>query len=762
MSVLKQIMGLVVVGILLLGLQSCTNVSAEDKGLKHQERAQQYIANKQFKEALIELRNAERYAPADAAIQYQIASVSLQFDDPVSVRDAYNALRRTVDLDPANKDAQLKLGALYLLSHKTEEARACAEILLAANSKDAEGLSLRAHSYLREGKMTKGIDDLKQAIEANPSNMNIRIDLARAYARMKMFPDAGRILERAGTLAPDSLNVVLSLADYYSLTNQSAQAQRSYERAIELSPMNETVYSKVAQFYQSTYQWSAAESALLKVVSLKPNSAKPQLLLGEFYVLTGKQDKAIEVFRHALELEPMSLAARNRLITGYLDAGRFAEAEEMIARILRRDENDADGRFFESRLKLAIGNIGGAYELLQGVASDMPWSAPVHLYLGIAHGKRDILPLARQEILESLRLDFTSLAAHLALAVIHFREGSYDLAAEQALLVLRMNPNHVQAAMILADVYLAKQDFAKSTRILQEMTRSIPGDPQILYRLGVLSMARCLSDEAFSYFESALVADAKFVEPLQRITEARMAQGKIDVALSRLSEHLQVVPDHSGLHGFYGAVLAKVGQVNKAESEYRQALALDDRNLGAYVALGNLYRDNGRIDEAITQYERALTRDPRLSSARLLLALIYEQKNDYQKAQELYSQILEQNPRFAPAANNLAFLLLRRGDNIDIALSYAQIAREELPNDPYVADTIGWIYYHKNAFKRATTILKEASDKLPGHPMVQYHFGMALLKSGDKANARKKLEGSLALDKQFSDAEKVRAALASI
>ncbi len=260
---------------LLLGLESCMNVSAEEKNAQHRDRAQQFIAGEQYKEGLIELRNAARYAPNDASIQYQIATISLQIDDPVALQDAYNALHRTVALDPTNRDAQLKLGAVYLLGQKTEEARACAEVLLKDNPMDIEGLSLRGHSYLREGRVTQGIADLKKAIEVRPSNVKTRIDLARAYAQMNMFPDAGRVLEQARTVAPDSLDLLLSLADYYLLTNQPVDAERNYERAIALSPASEALYAKLAEFYRATHQWSAAENAFLKVISMKPDSVKP-------------------------------------------------------------------------------------------------------------------------------------------------------------------------------------------------------------------------------------------------------------------------------------------------------------------------------------------------------------------------------------------------------------------------------------------------------------------------------------------------------
>jgi tetratricopeptide (TPR) repeat protein len=345
---------------------------------------------------------------------------------------------------------------------------------------------------------------------------------------------------------------------------------------------------------------------------------------------------------------------------------------------------------------------------------------------------------------------------------VYFRETSYDLAIEQARHVLRVNPGHVQALMILGDAYLAKQDLEKSATVLRGLAQAIPNDPQILYRLGILSMERGQNNQAISHFESALAADARFIKPLEMIADRQVAEGKVDLAIRRVSAHLQVIPDHPGLYSYYGTLLEKSGLIDKAETAYLQAIRLDERNLGAYINLGNLYQKRGRNDEAIAKYEAALTRDPRLNSARMLLASIYEQKNDYGKAQSLYNEILTRSPRFAPAANNLAFLILRQGGNIDVALSYAQIAREELPNDPYVADTIGWIYYQKNVFKRATSLLQEASDKLASHPMIQYHLGMALLKSGDKANARKKLEAALVIDNTFPEAGNAKAALASI
>ena len=56
----------------------------------------------------------------------------------------------------------------------------------------------------------------------------------------------------------------------------------------------------------------------------------------------------------------------------------------------------------------------------------------------------------------------------------------------------------------------------------------------------------------------------------------------------------------------------------------------------------------------------------------------------------------------------------------DEAFSLAKKAKERLPNDPHVSDTLGWIYYKKGVFKRAAALIREAVEKEPDHHPVVY------------------------------------------
>jgi tetratricopeptide (TPR) repeat protein len=145
--------------------------------------------------------------------------------------------------------------------------------------------------------------------------------------------------------------------------------------------------------------------------------------------------------------------------------------------------------------------------------------------------------------------------------------------------------------------------------------------------------------------------------------------------------------------------------------------------------------------------------------ALVLLGTIYEQRKEYEKARARYEEALKIDPKFAPAANNLAVILSEQGGNIDVALNYAQVAREQRPEDPNIADTLGWIYYKKNAYLLAANLLKEAAEKLPDNPMVQYHYGLAQQKNGDVAGAKKSLKASLKLSADFPGADEARKVL---
>jgi tetratricopeptide (TPR) repeat protein len=96
-------------------------------------------------------------------------------------------------------------------------------------------------------------------------------------------------------------------------------------------------------------------------------------------------------------------------------------------------------------------------------------------------------------------------------------------------------------------------------------------------------------------------------------------------------------------------------------------------------------------------------------------------------------------------------------------LGVAQKGREANPQDPSLADTLGWIYYKKGTYLNALSLLKESNEKFKGsNPEVLYHLGMAYYKTGDRQLAVETLSQALREDKVFNGREEASKLLAEL
>ena len=115
--------GILLLLIPLLVVFSCGK-SPEEKRDKHMKSGDGYFEKQEYKKAIIEYRNAIQADPKFARGHYQLAKAYLITGQ---LQQAFPELHKTVDLDPTNLDAQLKLGQFYLLAKRTDEAKEKAE-----------------------------------------------------------------------------------------------------------------------------------------------------------------------------------------------------------------------------------------------------------------------------------------------------------------------------------------------------------------------------------------------------------------------------------------------------------------------------------------------------------------------------------------------------------------------------------------------------------------------------------------------------------
>ena len=146
----------------------------------------------------------------------------------------------------------------------------------------------------------------------------------------------------------------------------------------------------------------------------------------------------------------------------------------------------------------------------------------------------------------------------------------------------------------------------------------------------------------------------------------------------------------------------------------------------------------------------------------MLLGILYDVKKQYDLSETQYRLALSVKPGFGPAANNLAYLLAIQDKRIDEALDLAKQAKDTLPADPRVMDTLGWIYYKKGLYDNAINEFSQSLEKIPHNAVVHFHLGLAFHKKGQNKSARRELEKALHLDGNFDGSIEAMRVLAGL
>ena len=114
---------------------------------------------------------------------------------------------------------------------------------------------------------------------------------------------------------------------------------------------------------------------------------------------------------------------------------------------------------------------------------------------------------------------------------------------------------------------------------------------------------------------------------------------------------------------------------------------------------------------------------------------------EWRQAVVIYDRLLQQDhPQKVMLLNNAAMVQFNLS-NGDEAIKLARQARALAPQDPMVADTLGWILLQTRADKvEALALIHEADEAAPGNPEFQWHLANALAANGESAAAREIIE----------------------
>lgn len=704
---------------LLVLLAACT--SQAERKMQHMTRGEEYYQAGQYREAEIEFRNALQIDPKLAAGHAQLGKTYLALRDP---RNAFAEFQRALELDDSLRDPRYELARLYLAS--------------------GDGAKAEAHA--------------RTLIERNPKDVDARLILITCLLVDQKVVDADEQVQQVVALAPDSPNVQLAYGRVLAAKGQYDAAQAAMQQAIKLDPTALEPHLTLAAFFRLRQDNDKAEAALKDAIAAAPQEAAPRFQLAELYLLQRRHAEILTLLEQMVREGPEKDAAKRRLIDLYLEMNRTDDAERGVAELEAVDKGNLETRYLRARVQLARGDIPGGSRELEAVLKEWPSFVQARYQLAVARIRENKLEQAAAELAECLRYRGDFMEARSLLAQIHLSNRAFDLAAEEAKRVLTIAPNNYAMRILLSDAATAAGDYPTARTAAQKAIDDFPQRPA-----GYQRLARALSDQgqtadALRLLDQAEQMDPTSLEIMRDIVVVMGKEGRPAVdRINRVRLQSEAHPESAPLK----LMLAHL-QMEESPSAgiptLEAVIKQDPKLLAAYYLLGAAYAKEGRLDEARRYFEHVLEKDPALVSGYMMLGIIDEIQKKYGEAAERYKRALDRDPNFAPAANNLAWHYAEREGKLDIALELARRAKQLLPDDPNVADTLGWVLYRRGLFAAAIEHLKFSAEKLPQNAEVHFHLGMAYLRNGDKARAKAELTTALNSG-EFSGKEEAERAL---
>jgi predicted Zn-dependent protease len=227
-----------------------------------------------------------------------------------------------------------------------------------------------------------------------------------------------------------------------------------------------------------------------------------------------------------------------------------------------------------------------------------------------------------------------------------------------------------------------------------------------------------------------------------------------------LNSRIAASPDRGILYVLRGEVQLAMKLPREAVESFGLASKKEPTLVAAYRGLGMAYLAAGQPQQAVDALKSGLEKTRQSPWIARDLAGVLESQGRFDEAVAVYEAMLDRNPREDVAANNLAMLLVtHRTDARSFAQAGVLVERFAGSTIPAYLDTRGWVLFKSGDYSGAMEAFGKAVSLAPGARVLWYHLGLAQLKAGQTAEARKSLEAAVADGPDYPELQDARALL---
>jgi len=385
------------------------------------------------------------------------------------------------------------------------------------------------------------------------------------------------------------------------------------------------------------------------------------------------------------------------------------------------------GSYYQSRSRFPEAEQQFRHAMEADPKDPDPRAALVRVYM--AEGKKAEI----EEFLKEAKRDFPdNSVGYRMLGDYYFATGDLDKAVTEYGSLNQEHPKDIQVKKNYTQLLILKNRIAEARKLDDEVLKTSPSDTEALIFKGEIQIADGHGNDAAESLQSALKADPNNGVAHYQLGVAFDQMGNLERAENEWREAGRVRPDLPDVQHALAAVALRRGDMQALAQSADQLIRLQPAVADGYVLRAMAEINLKRLAQAETDIRKAMEVAPQNPIGYNQMGQLRLTQKQYSQAEKYYQQALERDPASTDGLNGLMNVYLAQ-KQIDLAVAAANAQLAKVPDSSAFHDLLGTTLFNdqkdmKGAeaeFKRAAELDKNNSDALVKLGQVQAAEGSA-------------------------------------
>ena len=428
--------------------------------------------------------------------------------------------------------------------------------LLEANPHFVPALKLKGMLLSDAGEESAAGPVFLEALGLAPNDSDLLLETGIYKLTTGDKAEAIRLLEHCIRIVPEDGDAQFYLAQAYHLNGQDNQAMRAIRHSAKIEPDNPGVLQKYGELLCSAGDCQQALEWLKIADTLDPSLPGIDYDMGQTDYKLMDLTGAAENLSHAVDKNPQNINSLVLLADTEARLSNWQNAEGDYIRYLSYKPNDADAVLGLGHCELELKDYDAAIDTLHS----------------------------------ALKLDPEKFLAHFYLSRAYAATGKTEEAEHEAALHHLM----MQQATFVSSAVSEERESAILPQVQKLLAAHREQNALNLYR---------------EHFEgtSHSVADSYVF-----VGKRELYIGDTEGGLRNLHHALEIDPRVRGAHTYEGILALKLGDLDRAENQFKAELANDPNYQAAIAEMGEVRYHQGKWQEAASYLDKSKTMTPEL------------------------------------------------------------------------------------------------------------------------------------------------------